>query len=96
MLPYSKSKSLMKVLLGSFPGFLARMKGRDRSFAMEPAKMNPLLSMLAIEVASNDLEISVNLLQVLINASGVSIRLVISLKVIPSIGKSSTVQYSFY
>ena len=47
--------------------------------------------MLAIDVASKDREIFVSSLHVLINASGVSIRLVMSLKVIPSIGKSLTV-----
>ena len=64
---------------------------KERSLAIEPANINPLLSMLAIDVAPKDCEILVSSEQVLINASGVSMRLVMSLNVIPSIGKSLTV-----
>ena len=58
---------------------------------MVPAKMNPLLSMLVTISALNSLVIFVNSLQVFIKASGISIRLVISLNWIPSIGILSTV-----
>ena len=62
---------------------------------IDPAKINPLLSILAIAVALNSLEIRVNSLHVFTNASGVSIKLVISLNSIPSIGKSFTFLMNF-
>ena len=51
VLPYSKSKSFLNVSLGSFPGFLARTKGSPSSKEIEPAKIKPLLSMLAMTEA---------------------------------------------
>ena len=78
------------------PGFLARTNGKPKSLAIVPAKMNPLLSMLVTISALNSLVIFVNSLQVFIKASGVSIRLVISLNFIPSIGKSLTVLINFF
>ena len=62
--PYSKSKSFLNVSLGSFPGFLARTKGSPSSKEIEPAKIKPLLSMLAMTEALNFLETSINSLQV--------------------------------
>tara|TARA_B000000557_G_C20637590_1_gene384978 strand:- start:8 stop:310 length:303 start_codon:yes stop_codon:yes gene_type:complete len=81
--------------LGSFPGFLAKTKGKLKSLAMVPAKIKPLLSMLATISAPKSLAIFVNSSHVFTNASGVSIRLVISRKEIPSIGKLSTVLINF-
>ena len=42
------------VLEGNFPGFLARINGSERSVAIDPANINPLLSILAIDVALKD------------------------------------------
>ena len=65
----------MYVSFGSFPGFLARTNGKERSLAIVPAKMNPLLSMLATISALNSLVIFVNSSQVLIKASGEQLNL---------------------
>ena len=89
MLPYSKSKLFMYVSFGNLPGFRAKTKGR-RSVETDPAKINPLLSMLTTRSAKKSCVILVSSLQVFLKGSGVSIRLVMSLNLIPGIGKSST------
>jgi len=68
------------------PGFLASTSGRVRSQAIGPAKIKPRLSMLTIAVGSNAALSVVISVQALTKAGGLSIRLVISLKVIPGIG----------
>ena len=77
-----------EVEFGSFPGLRAKIKGRLRSLAIWPAKINPLLSMLTTKSAPKFFVILTNASHVFRNASGVSIKLVISLNSIPSIGKS--------
>ena len=78
------------------PGFRAKIKGSRRSLATEPAKINPLLSILTTKSAENSLVILVNSSQVFLNGSGVSIKLVMSLNLIPGIGKSSTFLICFF
>ena len=78
------------------PGLRAKIKGRRRSLATEPAKIKPLLSILTTKSAENFSVILVNSLQVFLNGSGVSIRLVMSLNLIPGIGKSLTFLICFF
>ena len=64
VLPYSRSKLFLYVSLGSLPGFLASTKGKPKSLAIVPAKINPLLSILATIFPSNFFVIFVNSEQV--------------------------------
>ena len=80
----------MYVSFGSLPGFRAKTNGRRRSVETDPAKINPLLSILTTKSAEKSCVILVSSLQVFLKGSGVSIRLVMSLNLIPGIGKSST------
>ena len=96
MLPYSRSNFFLYVSFGSFPGFLAKTKGSSKSLAIVPAKINPLLSILATTSAPKSLVTFVNSSQVFLKASGVSMRLVMSLNLMPSIGKLLIVLTNFF